>query len=139
MRCTTRLTSRSVITTSSDAAFCCWVASEIWRATREVSPEAPRSSPMATAAVRERSSTRDASLLPSSVATMVARMELENSSSRLRTDSTDSWERWARCRTSSATTEKRRPSAPAAAASMAALSDRMWVSWAISVIRSSTR
>ena len=70
---------------------------------------------------------------------MVARIEPENSSSRLRTDSTDSCERWARWRTSSATTEKRRPSAPAAAASMAALSDRMWVSWAISVIRSSTR
>ena len=40
--------------------------------------------------------------------------------------------------TSSATTEKRRPCSPAAAASMAALSERMWVSWAISVIRSST-
>ena len=65
-----------------------------------------------TAAARERSSTRAASLLPSSVATMVARIELENSSSRLRTDSTDSCERWARWRTSSATTEKRRPSAP---------------------------
>jgi hypothetical protein len=127
------------MTTSSEAAFCCCVAMEIWRATRDVSPEAWRSSLMADAAARERSSTRAASLLPSSVATIVARIEPENSSSRLRTDSTDSWERWARWRTSSATTAKRRPSAPAATASMAALSERMCVSWAISVISSRTR
>ena len=94
---------------------------------------------MAEAAARARSSTRLASLLPSSVATTVARIEPANSSSRLRTESTDSCERWASRRTSSATTEKRRPCSPAAAASMAALSDRMWVSWAISVIRSRTR
>ena len=65
MRCTTRLTSRSVITTSSEAAFCCWVASEIWRATRDVSPEAlaqvlDRRRPPA----RERSSTRRGLLAP---------------------------------------------------------------------------
>ena len=106
---------------------------------RAVSARASRSSSMAPAAARARSSTRAASLPPSSVATTVARIEPENSSSRLRTDSTDSWERWASRRTSSATTEKRRPCSPAAAASMAALSDRMWVSWAISVIRSRTR
>ena len=94
---------------------------------------------MAWAAARERSSTRVASLPPSSVATTVARIEEENSSSRFRTDSTDSWERWARRRTSSATTENRRPCSPAAAASIAALRERMWVSWAISVIRSRTR
>ncbi len=76
---------------------------------------ASRSSSMAPAAARARSSTRAASLPPSSVATTVARIEPENSSSRLRTDSTDSCERCARRRTSSATTAKRRPCSPAAA------------------------
>ena len=109
IRCTTWLTSLRVSTTSSEAAFCCWVASEISRATRAVSLEAPRRSSIAEAAARARSSTRPASLLPSSVATTVVRIEPANSSSRLRTDSTDSCERWASRRTSSATTEKRRP------------------------------
>jgi hypothetical protein len=73
------------------------------------------------------------------VATTTARIAPENSSSSERTDSTDSRERSARRRTSSATTAKRSPCSPAPAVSMAAFSDRMWVSCAISVIRSSTR
>ncbi len=139
MRWMTWLTSLRVRTTWSEAVRCCWVASEISRAARAVSVRAPRRSAIAAAAERARSRTRAASLLPSSVATTVARIEPANSSSSERTDATDSCERCARRRTSSATTEKRRPCSPAAAASIVALRESRWVSWAISVMSSSTR
>ena len=73
-----------------------------------------------------------------SAATITDRMAPEKSSTRARTESTDSRDLSARRRTSSATTPNLSPCSPAAEASMAALRARMWVSWAISVIRSSS-
>jgi hypothetical protein len=138
-RCTTRLTSLRVSTTWSEAAFCCWVASEISRATCAASLEEERSSSIDAAAAWAQVRTPVASWMPDSVATTVPRIEPANSSSRLRTDSTDSLRALRRAPDLLATTEKRRPCSPPLPASMAALSDRMWVSWAISVVRSRTR